>query len=262
MDFHRKHCNKVKKQLLEKCSKEFDNCNLLDLCSGRGGDIFKWNSVGIKKVIGIDNHKDSVKEAINRYKKAKNIKTKISFYEDDVSCVDFNKYVKSKQHIVSCQFALHYFEDLELFLTKVSDILVDGGYFIGVSTDGDIIKNCLEQDIKIDNVVMKSLNDSKYLFKMIPDSSSADDYFTYRFSETDSEEYFVMKENLITLSQKVGLELIKEQSDPGDRATKSDRTLIYQSTPQKCCIGNLKHNWGGNHISEMYFSFIFKKVSN
>ena len=33
---------------------------LLDLCCGKGGDLFKWQSANIKKVLGIDFSKDNI----------------------------------------------------------------------------------------------------------------------------------------------------------------------------------------------------------
>ena len=119
MDKHRIVSNIVKSKLIQYASKNIKNKNLilLDLCCGRGGDIFKWNKFRIKRVIGIDNHEPSIIEAVNRYKKvSRTLKTKISFILGDVSKLSF-KDTSIKYNIISCNFAIHYF-DLESFICR------------------------------------------------------------------------------------------------------------------------------------------------
>ena len=124
MEEHRLICNKVKASIIEYAARMSGGCVLVDLCCGRGGDIFKWNKSNIKKVLAIDNHPESIKEAINRYKKvSKKIRTRISFMIGDISSIDLTSIIKVKVPIISCQFALHYF-DLEDILRKVSENLI------------------------------------------------------------------------------------------------------------------------------------------
>lgn len=229
MDTHRKICNDTKKSLYSIVK---DSNILLDLCCGRGGDILKWHHSNIKKVIAIDNHHESIKEAINRYKKCK-INTKVSFYTNDVANINFRKYTKTKVNCVSIQFALHYFKDLDNLIKNISNIIITGGYFIGTCADGDIISNCINNNIIIKDVHMNICDNDNgdYSFKIINNTNN-NDYFTFRNFE--SIEYYVFKDVLINICKKYNLVLDN--------------------------IGNLKHNWGGNHISELYFSFIFKKL--
>ena len=60
-EFHNKY---VKKSLIWAAVKEVEdvtkNIKLLDLCCGKGGDLFKWQSANIKKVLGIDFSKDNI----------------------------------------------------------------------------------------------------------------------------------------------------------------------------------------------------------
>ena len=236
MDYHRKVCNNVKKEILLLAylkTKELGNVTLLDLCCGRGGDIFKWNSVGIKKVIAVDNHKESIKEAINRYKKVnKNFKTKISFFVKDVENLNFNQFYKNCL-IVSIQFALHYFNNLQSLISRISNILKPGGYFIGVCPDGDIIDSLLDKETKIKNVELNRKGPSSYsinLLESVSDNNKTENYFKFK---GESIEYIIRKEELKNIASNFGLELVK--------------------------YSNLKDEWKGNHISKLYFSFIFVK---
>ena len=255
---HREHCNYVKGILIKTISELFheknEKVNLLDLCSGRGGDMFKWNKSNIKRVIGLDNHIKSVNEAINRYKKInkKNFKTKISYFVDDVSICKLNKYYKETLiEIVTCQFALHYFNDLDSLLIRVSDVLKSEGYFIGVCPDGDIIKECILKNKEIDGVVMRYIDEENYDFKLIKDKKSelkTEDYFAYRQNIVDkdcidnegfSREYYVHK---ILLTQ-----------------------LAIKHNFKVCSYTNLgkflPKSWGGESpISGLYFSFVLQKV--
>ena len=251
MEQHRKICNDTKRRLIIGAYTDVKNNNklrslrLVDLCCGRGGDIFKWRNTGIDKVIAIDNHKDSIKEAINRYRKiSKNTKTKISFIHKDVETLNLKKIIGSPVSIISCQFALHYFSDLSRFLKMVSDNLVVGGYFIGVAPDGDVIDFNLNNNVKIDNVVLErnehdtgsdTGRDTSYFFKLVETEggstgSKTDNYFKYR--DLMSKEYFVRKDNLKSKAAEHNLQLVS--------------------------FNNLE----GNRISGLYFSFVFIKVNS
>jgi SAM-dependent methyltransferase len=236
MDSHRKLCNIVKKKLLILAVKETKKVNksvfLLDLCCGRGGDIFKWGNLEIQRVLALDNHQESVDEAINRYKKvSRRIKTRISFVQRDVGA-GYSDLLNYKASIISCQFALHYFNDLVSFLSEVSNSLIQGGYFIGICPDGDLIDSLLDNNIKTENVELDRAGPSSYYFKLVDTDTNnrTDDYFKYKGL---SREYIIRKEELASIANSVGLELIE--------------------------YGNLKDKWKGNHISGLYFSFIFVK---
>ena len=252
MDYHRKICNNVKKSLIKNAA---DNINdrkaigiyLVDLCSGRGGDIFKWEHAKIDKVLAMDNHEESVKEAINRYKKvSKKIKPRITFLVKDVSVIKLSSVLKQKASIISCQFALHYF-DLDKIIKEVSDNLMQGGFFIGVVPDGDVIEEILNNNTKIDNVTLERADQNSYYIglkeKEASQRSGTDalrpirrsgtkQYFEFRTERL--KEFMVRKDNLQSIAETNGLKL--------------------------CSLNNLETDWNGNHISGLYFSFVFQKV--
>ena len=239
MDFHRKICNNVKKELITTIVESLkdngiDSITLIDLCCGRGGDIFKWDKAKIDKVLAFDNHEESLKEAISRYKKVSSrIKSRINFIKSDVSTIDISKHIKQKVPLITCQFSLHYF-DLETILTKISNSLTKGGYFIGVVPDGDIIEQCLYDDTLIENVTLERAGPNSYFINLFDkkDTNKTESYFNYR--KESLKESFVRKKDLEVIANKVSLKL--------------------------CNYYNLQDKWNGNHISKLYFSFVFQKV--
>ena len=154
------------------------NIKLLDLCCGKGGDLFKWQSANIKKVLGIDFSKDNIYNRndgaciryINMHKKSKggelmdvdflvgdcgeSIKKLEAFTDSRSSDYYSENYLDSKGeplkfNIVSCQFAIHYFLNsfvrIHQFIDNVDDHLEKGGVFVGTCLDGNIVYDKLCQ---------------------------------------------------------------------------------------------------------------------
>ena len=129
------------------------NLEVLDLSSGRGGDIHKYNRMGnVSLVVGLDIDEKSVKEAQKRVKEAQ-LETPIFVFDTlDISKKLVFNHLKSKGmdsnfHLVTNFFALHYFfkskKTLDIFLRNVSENLVKGGYFIGTCFDGNHVRQLL-----------------------------------------------------------------------------------------------------------------------
>lgn len=134
----RKFHNKIKQDLYNRYAKNVNS--LLEIASGKGGDINKACNCNIKYVVGYDINPDSVIEAKRRAKKKINCKTKFKYYTQDLSShVIVNKY--NKFDIVSAMFSFHYFFKTEdTFITIIKSItknLKKGGYFIGTIFDYD-----------------------------------------------------------------------------------------------------------------------------
>ena len=67
LDFHNKF---VKKPLLQNVARKTKGGKLLDLCCGRGGDIYKWLDLNLTFVLGVDNVKNNIEDdngSCNRY---------------------------------------------------------------------------------------------------------------------------------------------------------------------------------------------------
>jgi SAM-dependent methyltransferase len=179
---------------------------LLDIASGKGGDLQKWFRSEVDFVIGIDISKGDVEEGIRRYNSFKNsndykrasVKTDVHLVWGDSSKLvfpDYNiakndqsksvleQYIPDKNmfDIVSCQFAFHYFfanqESLLNAIRNVSENLKIGGHFIGTTFDGDrimkLLKNKTEYESYINNQFLWKI-EKKYTVNKFPGPLSQD----------------------------------------------------------------------------------------
>ena len=160
--------NRVKSYLIQTYCKNTQS--LLDIGSGRGGDIFKWDKINIQKVIGVDVKQEYINEALNRMSNNETLQNRyykfilISEHEPKL-------HEKLKNEIfdsVSCQFSLHYFfkshDMFESLCENISKSLKDNGYFIATILNGDKVHTLLEKNGKIENECV--LIESKYDDKM------------------------------------------------------------------------------------------------
>jgi hypothetical protein len=176
--FHNKYVKNYElyKEVVKRLNKpEGEEIHLLELASGKIGDLFKWQENKINNVVAIDNIKNNIYDlkdgAIKRYidfKKqnqnkdsfipnvsfligdiSKNIKTKHAFIDEKSQHEFENLWNGSKNYgdnqfdIISIQFAIHYMfenkEKLDGFLKNVSENLKPSGYFIGTTLNGSQI---------------------------------------------------------------------------------------------------------------------------
>ncbi len=181
------HNRYIKKSLIwaaaDLAREKTSDVTLLDLCCGKGGDLFKWEDAKINKVLGIDFSKDNIYNRENgacvRYMNLQ----KRRMFNDKMIDVDFLvgdcgksiknleaffKDLRSEQHyrdnylmkdgtpmkfnVVSCQFAIHYFmssiDSIMQFIDNVDEHLESGGIFIGTCLDGGYVYNKLCENYK------------------------------------------------------------------------------------------------------------------
>ena len=149
----RRFHNKIKEYLYNKYCKKIPH--LLELCSGKGGDLYKWFYNGVKYVDGYDISEKSIDECKKRYNSLM-LKDKTLNY--NFFCLDLTKN-DSYEHIyknnnkgfdtVCCQFGIHYFFKSEETLKNIKKILDnslnDDGYFIVSFLDNTEIDNLFLQ---------------------------------------------------------------------------------------------------------------------
>lgn len=156
----RKFHNRVKEEMLSAYLRPGDT--IIDIGSGRGGDLDKWRELGLKKVYAIEPNPINSAELKRRYTIDKNNKRLIKKMPD-VELLEFgaentdkiNKIitngndgnVNSTKAIVSF-FSMTYFgESQEKYddLLKTIDLIPSEGFFIGAVMDGrrteDLLKN-------------------------------------------------------------------------------------------------------------------------
>lgn len=81
------------------------------------------------------------------------------FKKEDQRIGKLYNMVANKFHVISCQFATHYFfktdDTLRNFITNIKNHIADNGYFIGTCFDGDAVANLLKSVKKGQQVVGK-----------------------------------------------------------------------------------------------------------
>ncbi|XP_048770806.2 mRNA cap guanine-N7 methyltransferase-like [Ostrea edulis] len=122
---------------------------VLDLCSGKGGDLLKWRKAGISKLVCADIAGTSVEQCEIRYREMKG-RTQHDRNSGEIFSAEFitadctkvrlrEKYedASMKFDLSSCQFSFHYsFESLpqaKVMLQNACECLTLGGYFIGTT---------------------------------------------------------------------------------------------------------------------------------
>ena len=212
----RKFHNWIKMSMLLKSKKETMAESLLDIGTGRGGDLMKWCKAKIKYVTAFDPDKKALYEkqefdgAIKRYSTMKSIPNMPRVFFWNVSATDpslldiINSKDRNKIYdIISCHFTFHYLiNEIDIILNFISTKLKKGGQFIGTASDGDLIK--LNKNICNDIININQIDDDSYNYVMFSEKTehSTCTYFDYK---GNSKEYYIYKEYLINKCKKYNL---------------------------------------------------------
>ena len=160
----RKFHNKIKEYLYNTyCN---NSSSLLELCSGRGGDMHKWVYNNITNVVGYDISEKSIEECRKRMKQLNNTSTKIDVHHQDLC--DSNSFRVIMQNNpqgfdnVCCQFGVHYFfksaETFDILINILDNSLHTGGHFIVTFMDdtklNDLMGSQRELCKEVDNEVV------------------------------------------------------------------------------------------------------------
>jgi SAM-dependent methyltransferase len=150
----RKYHNYIKKTLLDYYTSVSKSkaISLLDLASGKGGDLHKWLANNkIIKVLGFDIDDDSVKEARKRLgSKDKKVNKSFEFFTKDLSkgSLDIGKF-----DIITSHFAFHYFfkniKDLNTVIKTIDNSSFPGTFFTMTVLEAKNVRTMSEKGIDI-----------------------------------------------------------------------------------------------------------------
>ena len=270
----RKFHNFIKLNIIIDSCKKTNAKNLLDIACGRGGDLQKWlnNKINLKYILAFDSHKESIFSslkkgddfdgAIARFQNIKqSYKGKMPFINfknlnildvkilEKLNSIDSNK----EYDVISCQFALHYFNKNQLILNNTLKIislkLKKGGLFIGTSTDGDLMYKILNNgNVNIPMLTLIKKDFNNYLFYIQTEKSKTVTRQNYFELQGVSSEFYIFKENLKNIALQHNLQLVEYKSF-------YEWYQIYKKTQafQRLSIYEML-------ISFLNFSFIFKKI--
>jgi len=219
MTIMRKFHNSLKLDLYNKYASNSES--LLDIGTGRGGDIMKWHKCNIKQVIGIDINKEYITEAISRCRNTQISKSRdYKFYYTYENMI-FKKFLEGrnlykKYNSISCMFAIHYFfnsyETLVNLFSEIKNSLTPGGYFFGTCMDGQKVSELLkDRDVYSTEsmFIRKEYNELKNIGSKIDFMLSSTLYFGDKML---SSEYLVFKNTLEQVGNTVGLTFIESNS--------------------------------------------------
>ncbi len=195
---------------------------LLDLASGRGNDLNRWNQLHIPRVLGIEVDEEQYKESVLRLKETKEKKrivTQVTYIHG--SALDKTLVKKSLKNtygteyadIITCNFAMNYFfkneETIDNFFECVSSCMTPGSLFVGTAADGDIIEELLNVCGKVDTNLY-------FLGKSEYSNGYEISIRTPYFNELSKAftEFLIHKDELVVIAKKYGLIPIKIDQYP------------------------------------------------
>ncbi|KZC06890.1 mRNA cap guanine-N7 methyltransferase, partial [Dufourea novaeangliae] len=196
---------------------------VLDMCCGKGGDLFKWKKERIKHVVCADVAELSVEQCQQRYNDMLNksyhnrgfnpIFT-AEFIVADCTKVRLRGKYKDPSiqfDLVNCQFAFHYsfetLEQAECMLKNASECLKTGGYFIGTIPDAyDLVSRWQKCD---GNKFGNEIYNVEFLCDKEKPPLFGAKYNFHLEGVVDCPEFLVHMPTFRKLASKFGLELVK-----------------------------------------------------
>jgi mRNA (guanine-N7-)-methyltransferase len=238
---------------------------LLDMATGRGGDVWKWAEIGISHVVALDICASSILEARSRYRDV--VSSHHPEFQDAVHFDVLDLGVKSVPDsygtfdVVSMMFAMHYFfesEDiLRTVLKSISDRLSIGGLFVGTCVNGKRIMEAVCGDTQYENSAVRIDVAEDFAIRAVSESFGV----PYRMSIKDtvvdtigggSLEFLVREEALCDVAAEYGLVPMTSLTEP----------VGCLEAVQKCCFMPFRpslRDSAWETVSSMYTAFVFQK---
>lgn len=139
----RKYHNQIKREMIDDIP---SGSVVLDLGSGRGGDLKKWKDKECK-LVAVDPHIDNNQELLRRAKQMNYPVTLCQCGAEDTATI-MKQSSHAKYPIISMFFSLTFFyksyELLDKLVDTIDEFLLPGGKFIGTTTDGHEVMNLLK----------------------------------------------------------------------------------------------------------------------
>ena len=177
---------------------------LVDIGCGRGGDLFKWQAAGVRRVRGLDSSRAQVNEARRRARNA-GVSDRFTF---DVAC-SLEGIEDASADVVTAMFSLNYvFGDdgsASDLLGGVARVLRPGGRFVGIFTDGDRV--LATGPVANDTFALRFLEDSTY-------SMYIEDTVMAGAGRTAPAEHIVLRDRLERVAAQHGLRPLPRTPPP------------------------------------------------
>ena len=261
----RKYHNEYKFKLLKSCFES--GSTILDIGSGRGGDISKWSSLKMKKVYAMEPDKEtgeSLKEFEERLKKDREAVERYALTNSSIENVNIeypevnilkygaeetskinNELVKNKDYLngIVAFFSLTFFaKSTEMLssLLKTIDLLPPGGKFVGIVLSGQKVKSLLRTESEYN-----SGEDIQREFKCTAFSVKQKGRF---FDQRDKEKIIENEISTSVVGDKIEIDLRGEDPD--------DTTMVKQQTEWLFYFNYFK-----DKLKEMGFKVIRNEIT-
>lgn len=241
--------------------------SVLDMCCGKGGDLFKFKVGNIGKLVCTDIASVSVANCEDRYKLMKSRGGNRLFTADFIVADCTNARLKDlyvdpsiQFDLVNCQFAFHYcFESLpqaECMLRNASESLRPGGYFIGTMPDAaDIMRRVQKND-------GTSTGNDIFKIELQFDPTKGCPLFGAKYNfhlegVVDCPEFLVHFPTLIDLAKKFDLHLVYKErfEDYFEKKREEGKNLLQKMTcfeTYPLTTGNTVNPADYEHAKEFY----------
>ena len=194
---------------------------VLDLASGKGGDLAKWQASEIALYVGADIAASSVEDSRNRYN-ADQRPFPARLFSGDAFAADLASLLQDDLpfDVVSCQFAFHYAFDAEdrarNSLKNIAALLRPGGAFIATVPDANVLVRKLRNadGLKFGNRIYSVEFDEKHADKRFSKDSPFGNKYVFNLLDAieDCPEYLVPMETLEALAEEYGLQVERAQN--------------------------------------------------
>lgn len=221
----RKYHNDIKRKYIYKYITK--PSNVLDLASGKGGDLNKWiTNKFVKSVTGFDLDADSVTEAIKRLKKIKT-KKKITYNVKNLATEIVE--CSNRKEIISSFFAFHYFfqskDTLSTILKSIDSCSKKGTILILTLFDGDRL-----EDIETKEYIIKKIGSGKGNY-----NNELSVYIKGSVLDIPRIEYIVKPQFLIKKLAKINFSLVARVSfadlyEKKYKLNKSEKDLSFMNS--------------------------------
>lgn len=168
----RRFHNKIKEYLYNKYCKDTEY--LLELCSGRGGDMHKWIYNNIKNVSGYDISEKNIMECARRIKTLNSpLANDYNFYKLDLTSDNSYEIICKNNpklfNVVCCHFGIHYFFESQNSVDNILKILdtslQSNGYFVITFMDNKQIDNLFKRSNNKDMSYLEEDGEIIYLLE-------------------------------------------------------------------------------------------------
>lgn len=204
---------------------------VLDMCCGKGGDLYKWEKAHITHLICTDIAAISVEQCESRYRTLierhnnSNAAGAGKFFSAEFFACDSTRVRLRNQYkdpsielnLVSCQFAFHYcFESLqqaECMVKNAAECLRTGGYFIGTIPDAyEIVRR---QRVGGGTAFGNDLYEVSFMCDAEEPPLFGGKYNFRLQGVVDCPEFLVHFPLLVKIARKFGLQLVMKESFGG-----------------------------------------------